>query len=171
MFDFFGDYTDEQLQQCSFFIEDNPVPLRINNQHDLAPYYPHIMIMGSGENGVWNCQITSHSFVDYEEEERLNWRLQDFKKYRKKCKRNKIPYIESEAIKECFYLQPTDVDKEIAHRVGLYGDKATINGLRIEIYEICRNELLNEMVRLGWDERKARYWIWKDWECLMTSGE
>lgn len=167
MFNHFGDYDDEKLSQCNIYIEDNLVPLRINNHHDLAPYYPHIMIMGSGENGVWNCRITSRSFVDYEEEERLNWKLRDFNKYRKKCKRNKIPYIESEAIKECCYLQPTDVDKEIAHRVGLYGDKATIDGIHDDMHEYYRNKLLEEMIRLGWEERTAKYWIWKDWRCLV----
>lgn len=167
LFDSFGDYTDEQLQQCSFFIEDNPVPLRINNQHDLAPYYPHLITMGNSNNGIWNCKITRRSFVDIEEEEHLSWKIRDFQKYWRKCNREKKPYIETEAIKKVCWFQPTEVDEEIAHRVAMYGTKATIDDLHDMIHEHFRNELLNEMINLGWDERRAKYWIWKDWKMLI----
>lgn len=171
IFDSLGDYTDEQLQQCNIFIEDNPVPLRINNQHDLAPYYPHLMISGGGYKGCWTCQITSRSFIDIEEEEHLSWKLRDFQKYWRKCKRDKTPYVESEAIEKVCWTPPTETDKEIANRVGMYGNKATIDGIHDGIHEYYRSKLLEEMINLGWDESRAKYWIWKDWKMLISGGK
>ena len=161
--DMFEDYSDNQLQQCNFYLNDNIVPLRIDNQHDLSPYYPYLVSYGGGNKGIWNCHITSRSYIDIEEEEHLTWKLRDFQRYYRKCKRNKVPYVEAEAIKNCIWSNYNDIDKEIAHRVGIYGDKATIEGLHDSLYEYYREKLLNRMIELGWDKKLAKYWIWKDW--------
>ena len=123
--------------------------------------------MGGSNNGIWNCKITRRSFVDIEEEEHLSWKIRDFQKYWRKCNREKKPYIETEAIKKVCWSQPTEVDEEIAHRVAMYGAEATIDDLHDMIHEHFRNELLNEMINLGWDKRIAKYWIWKDWKMLI----
>ena len=150
------------------YLGDNPVPLRINSQHDLAPYYPYIVVLGGWADGRGVFRLTERSFVDTEEEEHLNWKLRDFKKYRRRCKRNKVEYDEEQALKAICWFPPTDVDREIAHRVGVFGEKATIVGLNDPIHEYYRSELFSKMIELGWDERRARYWIWKDWTIVQN---
>ena len=51
------------------------------------------------------------------------------------------------------------------------GDKATIDGIHDYMHELYRKKLLDEMVRLGWDEGLATYWIWKDWREVYEEEE
>ena len=103
------------------------------------------------------------SYVDKSEAERLGWILRDALSYYRKCKRKKVPYDEVEALKAVCWHEPYDAHKEIVHRVGVYGAKATTDGIHLPAHEYDRNRLLEEMMRLGWNEQVARYWIWKDW--------
>lgn len=173
VFDHFGDYDDEKLSQCDIYADDNLVPLRINNQHDLAPYYPYIVVFSSGKD----VYLSHESYVDTEERRCIKWRLEDIQKYYRKCKRNKIPYSIEEAIRQLCIFTQTEIDIKIAEIVGERGDKVTAEdlieeyGIRCKMQEYYRKQLLDTMIELGWDERKARYWIWKDWKCLMTSEE
>ena len=107
------------------------MPLKIESQHDLAPYYAHIVFEYYTKDNVAHIRISNRSNVDMDEEERLGWILRDFKKYYKKCKRKKIPYVDEEALAMCCWLSPTNVEREIAKRVGMYGDKATTDDLRM----------------------------------------
>lgn len=169
--DFFEGESDGYLQRSEIYLGENPVPLRINNQHDLSPYYPHLVIMAGGMKNKATCHISERSFVDVEEEEHLGWILHDFQRYKRRCKRKKVDYLEEEAIKALCWHAPTEVDREIAHRVALYGDKATIDGIRDPLHEYYRERLLERMVELGWDQGKAAYWIWKDWTLLWGDEE
>lgn len=171
--DMYDDYTDEQLQNTDFYIGRNIVPLRIESQKDLAPYYPHLVCVSSRGNSRETCVITTDSFIDREEAEHLSWRLESLKKYRRKCKREKKIYNIDEAIKASiiFHETASGVDREMARRVGVDGDKATIDGLHDGLHEYYRNELFDEMVRLGWPEDKADYWIWRDVNRLYKKEE
>ena len=84
------------------------------------------------------------------------------KKYYRKCKRMKIPYDMDEAVKQSSLFTSSDIDREIAKRVGEQGNKATIDGLRLLLHDYYRKELFTEMVRLGWSKEQADYWIWND---------
>ena len=68
-YDHFSEYTDEQLQKSQIFIGDQIVPLRINNQHDLAPYYAHIVGSVGYCDGIAVCRLTEKSYVDSAEED------------------------------------------------------------------------------------------------------
>ena len=170
-YDHFSEYTDEQLQKSQIFIGDQIVPLRINNQHDLAPYYAHIVGSVGYCDGIAVCRLTERAYVDYEEEDQLTWKLRDIKKYYRKCKRNKIIYTVEEALKKTCFLTPTETDYELAKRVEIYGNKASIEGLHDSMHDYYRNELLEEMLRLGWDKRKAKYWLWRDWKMLIEEED
>lgn len=86
------------------------------------------------------------------------------KRYWRRCKQRKRPYDEDEAAKRISFLrEPEDVEREIAKRVAEDGDKATIDGIHDYMHELYRNKLLEEMIRIGWNKRRAMYWIWKDW--------
>ena len=165
--DYFDDRTDDYIKNSKIYLGDNPIPLRIENQHDLAPYYPYLVAsMGADKDGCV-CHLTDRSYVDSEEEEHLGWKLRDFKKYYRKCKRTKIPYDVDTALKKCCFFEPKEVDRQIAERVGMYGEKATIEGLHDDMHQYYRQRLFDEMIRLGWDERAAGYWIYKDWKWLI----
>lgn len=170
--DHLSDATDEYLQNANIYIGDNIIPLRINNQHDLAPYYPYLIWFGGWGDGKAELHISTESYIDQEERDHLTWKLEDAKKYYRKCKRKKITYNTEAAAKRISFLQePTELEYEIAHRVKLYGEKATINGLHDTMHEYDRNLWLEEMIRLGWDKRQAACWIWKDWTLLWGDEE
>lgn len=161
--DCYDDRSDEYLRKSDFYLGDCIVPLRINSQKDLAPFYPYLVSCASWSKERATVRMTEDSFIDREEREHLGWKLRDLQKYRRKCKRDKIPYVEEEALKKITLFEPTDIDREIARRVGKYGDKATIDGLHDSLHEYYRNSLFEKMVELGWDKKTADYWIWKDW--------
>ena len=173
VYDHLGDATDERLRDnTNIYISDNPIPLRINNQHDLAPYYPYLIGIGSWSDGHAELRLSTESFIDAEEREHLNWKLDDAKRYWRKCKRHKIPYDIEEAIKKISFIGvPNAIEREIAERVAKHGEKATIDGLHDFMHEHYRKDLLEEMVRLGWDKRKAKFWIWKDWKMLAEEED
>lgn len=173
VYDSFGDLDEKALKNTDFYLGDNPVPLRIETQHDLAPYYPYLtaIMSWSKDHRRRFCVLGERSFIDAEEEEHLGWRLRDLKKYYRRCKRNKIAYIVDEALAKVCLFPPRDSELELAKRVEMYGDKATLEGVHDEMHEYYRNALLKEMIRLGWNERKAKYWIWKDWRMLIDGKD
>ena len=71
LYDYLGDATDEELQNANIYIGDNVIPLRINNQHDLAPYYPYLIGIGGWGDGHCNLRISTMSFIDEEERDHL----------------------------------------------------------------------------------------------------
>ena len=62
--DFYADESDEFLKNSNFYLGDNPVPLRIQNQHDLAPYYSHLVAMAGSTKNKATVHITTESFID-----------------------------------------------------------------------------------------------------------
>lgn len=93
-------------------------------------------------------------------------------RYWRRCKRNKTPYdVDMAAQSISFPGTPNGIEQEIAERVARDGDKATIDGLRDYMHEYYRKKLLEEMVRLGWDRRRAKYWLWKDWKMLKEDED
>ena len=102
----------------------------------------------------------------------MTWKLEDVKRYWRRCKRKKIPFdVEKAAQLISFPGTPNGIEQEIAERVAKNGDKATIDDLHDYMHEYYRKKLLDEMVRLGWDKRQAMYWIWKDWKMLVEDEE
>lgn len=168
MYDFLGDATDEYLQNANIHFGNNIIPLRINNQHDLAPYYPYLVGIGGWNNGHAELYISTESYIDEEERDHLQWKLDDVKRYWRSCKRKKIPYDTEKATQIIsFFGMPNGVEQEIAKRVAEDGEKATIDGLHDYMHEYYRYKLLDEMIRLGWDKRRAKFWIWRDWQMLI----
>lgn len=160
--DHFCGRGDEYIKNSIIYLGENIIPLRIDNLHDLAPYFPHIIYLGYGSDDRYVCHITSESYIDIHEKDILGWALRDMLKYYRKCRRNHVEYDEDEALRQACWFEPSEADKELARRVGMYGNKAKIDGIRTPMGEHYRNMLLNEMINLGWKENKARYWLWKD---------
>lgn len=140
---------------------EDVVPLRIDSQKDLAPFYPYLTTMITSNNGYMNIILSDKSFVDIEEAEWLQWKLDDLKKYWRKCNRKKIPFDRDEAERMVSWrigdkLEPHVM--ELINRVEKLGDKATIDDIHDPMHDRMRQELLDEMVRLGWDEDDAYKW-------------
>ena len=169
VFDWFYDKDDEYIKKCKFYTAtDYLVPLRIDNHHDLAPYYPYIVGIGGWNNDHAELYISTESYIDEEERDRLQWKLDDVKRYWRRCKRKKIPYDVEKATQIISFIWTSNgVEQEIAKRVAEDGEKATIDGLHDYIHEHYRYKLLDEMIRLGWDKRYAKWWIWKDIKYLF----
>lgn len=128
--------------------------------------------MGWWSKGYAEIHISKESFIDAEEREHLTWKLEDVKRYWRSCKRKKIKFdIEKATRLISFFGTPNGIEQEIAGRVAKDGDKATIDGLHDYMHEYYRKKLLDEMVRLGWDEGLATYWIWKDWREVYKEEE
>ena len=140
---------------------EDVVPLRIDSEKDLAPFYPFLTAMMVCCNGYMSVTLSDKSFVDIEEAEWLQWKLDDLQKYWRKCKRKKIPFDRDEAERLVSWRlgdKPEPHVMELISRVEELGDKATIDDIHDPIHDRMRQELLSEMVRLGWDENDAYKW-------------
>ena len=161
--DSFRDRTDEYLQNSKFFIygsDHRDHQLVINNQKDLAKYYPYLTCsMGADKNGA-HVHITSQSFIDSEEAERINWVKDTLVKYYKKCKRNKIQYTVAEAIKAAVWFNPSDWEIELARRVGEAGEKAETEDLHTPIHDYFRDRWCKELISQGYTEDEAELWVY-----------
>ena len=164
VYDWLGDLTDEQISDCKIYLENECMPLRINTQRDLMPYYPRLVLMGWGSGGVRCARLTTESYVDIEEREHLGWKLDRVLRIYRGKKRKHEPFILEEILKEVVTCGGEDTWKEIVNRVAEFGGKATVDGLHTEIHEYLRNELYKDMVAAGYDARFARWWIWHDWK-------
>lgn len=170
VYDRYGDVSDEYLQNSRFFIysEDGKHhELKINNQKDLAKYYPYLVSSSSGGKNGACVNISSYCFIDKEEEEMMGWLMHDLIKYYKKCKRNKIPYDVDEALKHTCWFTPAEWEKELARRVGEYGERASTKGVYRPLHDHFRMRWYEELVQLGYDEKEARIWIY-GWERVLN---
>ena len=134
----------------------------MDTELDMARYYPYLTssMVGSKEGSV--IILSSSSFIDEEEKERLEWRLDDVLKYWRKCKRNKTPFNEEEAYEKCKFWGNDDVLKEIISRVAKVGDKADYKGLHLPMWEHYRRDWYEELVKLGETPIKAFCWCFNE---------
>ena len=137
------------------------LPLEVIQEKDLIPYYPYLVaIMTSDRENGGIIRLSKESFVDSEERDNLQSRLNDVIRYWKKCKRNKTEFNKEEALKKIFIFTHRECDIEIVDRVSYFGDKATIDGIHDPIHDYFRGLLFDEMVNNGWDKNTAFYWIY-----------
>lgn len=148
-------YTLEELQNnVRIYIGNSQKPLHIEKMSDLIPYYPYIIgsycstnIDGERKSVMY---ITSESFVDREERERLEYYLEYAIKVYNRCKRKKIEFNVEDVVKDlCFLDFNRDQITELANRVKENGKKATIDGIYLTMHEIYRQNLVEEMIENG----------------------
>lgn len=146
-------YTLEELQNnVQIYIGNNPEPLKIEKMSDLIPYYPYLICVAGYDNKERKATIhlTSESFVDYEERERLELYLKELLRIYNRCKRKKIEFNVDEAVKEvCFGDYSKEQITELANRVKEHGKKATIDGIHLKMHEYYRQRLVDEMIENG----------------------
>ena len=164
------DGNDNKLQQeierIDFYIstpDGRTHKLKIENEKDLAPYYPYLIVIGAyhRDNGKNYLQLSRRSFVDSEEADRLKWNLKDALREYNKCKRKKIPFDPEQYINNYWYAMDS-YQKEIVYRVAKDGNKATTEGLHTPLHDYYRRELAEELERLGYDDWFIRRWLFDD---------
>lgn len=153
--------ADNILNKYRVYIGDNILPLRMESEKDLIPYYPYlesIMISNKNDGGV--IRLQTDSFINIEEREWITWRLEKLKKYYRKCKRKHNPYSLEEAQKLICWYEPQLYEKELIKRVQKFGEKATIDDLHDNLHEHMRKELYELMLEYGWSESEAYPWVY-----------
>jgi hypothetical protein len=148
-------YTDEELKNnVNIYIGNIRTPLKIESQKDLIPYYAHIVSSAGFDNAERKATVflTSKSWVDMEEQENLQWRLNSLLRMYNRCKRKKIEFNVDEAVKEITWNGwNEEPHRELAKRVKEYGKKATIDGIHLKMHERYRQELVDTMIENGLD--------------------
>ena len=141
------------------------VPLRIDSQKDLMPYYPYIVAISiSNSDGTQIIHLSEGSYVDIEEQERLTWNLDELKRYYRRQKRRHEPFDNDEAMKKISFFDDTpEYKKELVNRVRELGEKAAIEDIHIPFMDTMRQRLYEDMVAAGWNDDRAYEWCfgWK----------
>lgn len=167
--------TVEMIGNIEEYLGDNAEiyvgDIRIPNQtrKDLIPYYPFITSIGLHNSKHNIVYLTRYSYIDYEEYDRLTMALNSFKRYYRKCKRDKHEYKADECLRITAYHNFGDKDTylALARRVSVEGEKANILGLSLEYYDkYCRKEFYDFLLENGYTEQFAYNWVYKRKEQL-----
>lgn len=169
-FDFYDSYMNkdenqilENLGKLELYIygkDKRDHRLKSDTIKDIAKYYPYLICMGYGNrNGKRVILLTSDSFIDQEERERINYYAEDVLRYQRKCKRKKIPFNEEEYLKQAWIHN--DCIKEVVHRIVKFGKNANLNDIHTGIHEMYRRYWFEELVKVGYTEQEAYVWVFK----------
>ena len=160
----FGDsweiWGEDHVLNSKIYIGDNIIPLKIETYKDALPYFPRIVFLAAGDKGSSVIRLTEESFVDLRESERLNWVLEDVKRYYRKCKRSKKTFDFDEAMRlVCWFGSDIEIYEPIVREVMRKGDKAQVpDKVHIPYYDYERKFLYDDMVEAGYSEQEAAIW-------------
>lgn len=145
----------DNILKSKIYLGWNPVPLRIDSEKELVPYYPHLVRLAASENGIGIFRLTDESYVDRDERERLKWYLEDATKYVNQCKRKK-----KEVDLDYYNSKPYEFNKEVKTKIleRVANKDTDISDIHLPVYERYRQELYKEMLRVGWTEKEAKIW-------------
>lgn len=155
---------EEELKKLKLYIcGDDGRNHRIKSDtiKDIAKYYPYLQSIAcyNKEDG-YNIYLSSDSFIDQEEREYMEWRIEYVLKYWRKCKRNKVPFVVDECVESLRWMNNNNL-RTIAELVAKDGNKANFKGLHDSLHEHYRRRWYEELVRLGYTEREAYNWCFK----------
>ena len=180
LYDCIGDYTDEEIaKKVKVYYAGSIVPLKIESQKDMMPFYPFIAGIMCGESdGTRVFHIGHRSYVDQQEEETVEFIKRDIERYYKKCKRKKIDFDPNYFTSFSF----SSLAKEMAEDVVRIGIKDVLSSDEYHTYmsDYHRKQLYKDMVAAGWDELIALSWVFgwrramqieKNLDDFMSEGE
>ncbi len=154
-------YTDDELaENISIYIGRDAKRLSVSSRKDIVPYYPYLIICSSYDSRTKSqiIHLASESFVDREERESLKFYLSKFLTIYNYCKRKHEKFHVYAAVADiCFFKNNIEVLTELANRVRVAGKKADVSGLRLNMYEFYRRELVAEMLKYGIDPAEYGY--------------
>ena len=147
------------LDKYKVYIGQQLLPLRMDEPRDLIPYYPYLI----SEEHNNKIRLHTKSHIDEQEESVLTSKLKHVVSYYNQCKRKKVEFNKSEALKKIvltLYNTAEDCDVELVNRVAENGAKATIDGLHAKFADYMRNQLYELMLNAGWDEDITYKWVY-----------
>lgn len=155
--------TDKELKNLKLYVrgkDGRDHLVKSDTLKDIVKYYPYLEAIAVSYKDSCTIILSTDSFIDIEERECLDYRIQDVLKYWRKCKRKKMPFAKEEFYKDNWWTNETLMD-EIIDRVAKYGDKAEFDDLHLPMHEYYRKRWFEELVRLGYTEREAYNWVYK----------
>lgn len=127
-------------------------PLKLETEKDLIPYYPYVPFLSTGsKDGKYRAYL-SESFIDVEEKKILTFQLKDLLREYRKCKRKKIP----------FKPNISWYNKALIEKVEKDGEKATANGIHLNMQNYFRKRLAEEMETNGYSDIEIIKWVYPD---------
>lgn len=144
-------------------LDDRYHKVKCETEKDAVKYYPYIIgiMVHNGEEGRNKIILSSDSFIDKEEKEWLEWKIEDVFKYWRKCKRKKELFTAEKFLnQDCFGYGETM--EKVANRIAEYGKKADFKDIHDSTHEYFRKIWYEEMIRVGYAPHKAFDWIYKD---------
>lgn len=133
--------------------------LEINSYKDAVKYLPYLECMGGYSDGKHSIILSSIDYITEEEQEHLNWKLNDIKKAYRKLKRNKQEITKENIVANVWFGSSDDTDKLIDRVVEL-GEKANIEDIHLPLADYYRLRWYEEMLRVGYDEFEAWNWVY-----------
>lgn len=152
----FADHIDifglENTLKANIYIGDSGTPLNATCYKDLVPYLAHIVGASvGGKDGCTYIRLTARPWLDYQEEDRLESYKKSMVTYYNSCKRKKVEFDIDTACKRVTIFDNDETTRELARRVKEKGNKAELNGLHFRIYDMYRQNLVDEMIKEGID--------------------
>lgn len=136
------------------------VPLAMKEPKDLVAYYPYLIGIAIGnKEGYQAIHLSSESYIDTSERERLEWVLRDAKKYYRKCKRKKEEFNIDDCLKNICFFDQKDYKRQVVERVAKDGEKADVDGIHIPMFDYGRRIWYKDLVEVGWDKMQAGMWV------------
>ena len=151
----------ENVLKSDIYIGNKEHPIKVESEKDLVPYYPRLIsISYCNRESSGIIVLTEKSWIDYKEEDFLQWALDTIKKYRRSCVRKKIPFDQEEAYKKVVFLVDRPELRELVKRVAEQKNKATFEGIQLKTNQYYRDFLVEEMVKFGYDKNYALNWVY-----------
>lgn len=155
--------------------EHELIPLKIKSKKDLVAYYPFLVaFMFSNKETGGHIHLSKRSYIDEEEDEWMKWKLDELKRYYRKCKRNKVEFDDKEAMKLISFYEPVeDYKLELLRRVKMFGNRATSEGVHDPMHDHMRKQWFDLMLENGWEKWTAYRWVygWDRWLLLEEKND
>ena len=91
------------------FSDYEPIRIEAKTERDIAPLYPHLVVVGTSSNGKRRYYLTERPFYGLEDEDRLDRVIEDVKRAVRSLKRKKVEVTE-DSIKDMVYCSESDED-------------------------------------------------------------
>lgn len=136
--------------------------LTIKETKDLVPYYPYIVATSCGDKDGAVIHLSSMDYITIHETEMLDIYLERLKKIYRRCKRKHEEFNIEEVYKRefCGFGERPEL-RPLVERVAELGNKATYDGIYLNMSEYYRQEWREELLKYEYDAKWIEDWIYK----------
>ena len=146
----------DNILRSDIYLGNNIIPLRIESEHDLVPFYGYSSYMSaySAEEGKGSFYLNDKSNVDMREDDMLLQTQKSLISYFKQCKyKHIVPNLEKRG-----YLKLVDKDSEDKIFERLQNDNMSLLGISTQYGTLYRQKLYEAMIGAGWGDIRAKRW-------------